>query len=433
MKNKTLILSIFIYLVSSCTVVDTELMELLSEIKSQNLELLTEVKSLQAKSDSLVNEIKKSAAKQEELLKKVSELQTELAKVLSQITSLNEKLTSQGADLEAIKAQLADLQKKYEGILVQLEQLQKLSQILAEIEKLKGQLVELDAKYQLVITSLAQNQQAIDALKSQVTTLQTQLALNLEKISQLTSQLGEQGADIEKILDEISELRSQCGEIKSLLEILVSGKNQIPTSGLIAWYPFNGSSNDQWTNKINPLETTAILTTSRSGENASAYQFNGQSFIDFGKNTQLTPKQISVSAWIKAKTIGNEFNTIIRARFYGYFLYLQPNGKAYVNLHDTGTNSFNEVVTSKSVNDDQWHHLVFTFSDKKLSLYLDGVLQQSVSTSFPDIVYGLTGVAIGKDGDADKWYFNGSIDDLAIWNRALTADEVSKIYKGEGF
>jgi peptidoglycan hydrolase CwlO-like protein len=207
----------------SCTVVDTELLELVLEIKNQNEELLTEVKSLQAKSDSLVNEIKKSAAKQEELLKKVTELQAELAKVLSQITSLNEKLTSQDADLDAIKAQLADLQKKYEGILVQLEHLQKLSQILAEIEKLKAQLTDLNGKYQVVINTLAQNQQALDALKSQVTTLQSQLTQNLEKISQLTSQLGEQGADIEKILNQIGELKASCESLASLLSDLLNG------------------------------------------------------------------------------------------------------------------------------------------------------------------------------------------------------------------
>ncbi|MCZ8159546.1 MAG: hypothetical protein O9275_02135, partial [Microcystis sp. LE19-196.1B] len=56
-----------------CTVVDTELLELVQEIKNQNQELLEEVKALQAKSDSLTNELKNSAAKQEEVLKKVTD------------------------------------------------------------------------------------------------------------------------------------------------------------------------------------------------------------------------------------------------------------------------------------------------------------------------------------------------------------------------
>jgi len=223
MVRLTLIVALLLITSISCTVVDNEFLELVLEIKNQNKELLDEVKSLQAKSDSLINELKKSAEKQEEVLKKVTELQAELAKLITQIGELNKLLDKQGTDLEAIKAQLADIQKKYEGILVQLEQLQKLSQILAEIEKLKGQLSELDQKYQVVLNSLAQNQQALDALKGQVSSLQTQLAQNLEKISQLTSQLGEQGADIEKILSQIGELKASCESLASLLSDLLNG------------------------------------------------------------------------------------------------------------------------------------------------------------------------------------------------------------------
>jgi hypothetical protein len=45
----------------------------------------------------------------------------------------------------------------------------------------------------------------------------------------------------------------------------------------------------------------------------------------------------------------------------------------------------------------------------------------------------LSGVAIGRDADVNIHYYNGLIDDFAIWNRALTAQEITKIYNGEKF
>jgi hypothetical protein len=129
-----------------------------------------------------------------------------------------------------VKDKLAELQTQYQGIVVQLQELQKLSQILAEIEKLKAQLKDLDAKYLVVINSLGQNQQALVALKSQVSLLQNQMAQNLIKISELTTLLAQQGVDIGKILAEIAELKKSTEEIKKSLEELLSGGPDLYTN-----------------------------------------------------------------------------------------------------------------------------------------------------------------------------------------------------------
>lgn len=466
---RKLIISIFILFGSgiSCTVVDTELMELVLEIKNQNEELLTEVKSLQSKSDSLVNEIKKSAAKQEELLKKVTELQTELAKVLSQITSLNEKLTSQDADLDAIKAQLADLQKKYEGILIQLEQLQKLSQILAEIEKLKDQLSDLDEKYQVVINTLIQNQQTLDTLKSQVTILQTQLAQTLEKISQLTSQLGEQGADIEKILAQIEELTANCEEIKKLLESLLKGKSPIPTSGLVLWLPFNGNANDESGNDNNGIVKGATLTSDRFENLNKSYRFRGYGFNDHiriptsenlknqtsfsfslyflledgalmnGNEGQGGPIQSGALLTREGDGIGtspgffSEIKILEGESRVGYF-FTEGCCAARTYQENLLQNTFGGF--SKN----EWYHLVVSSTADNYKIYVNGQLklEKSLSSNLNvlnnlDYYIGIFGWGSNKE---PFWYpFLGKIDDVAIWNRTLTADEVSKIYKGEGF
>lgn len=428
-----------------CTVVDSELLELVLEIKNQNLELLEEVKSLQSKSDSLVNELKNSAAKQEEVLKKVTDLQAELVKVLAQIGTLNEQLGAQNADLDEIKSQLADLQEKYQGILEQLEQLQKLSQILAEIEKLKGQLAELDGKYQVIQGSLTQNKEQLDALKGQVASLQAQLAENLTKISQLTSQLGEQGADIEKILAAIEELKKSCAEIKALLENQLSGKSPVPTNGLVGWWPFNGNANDESGNGNNGIPFNANLEKGRDESDKGSYKFNGiNSYISLPKqiNDGKTLSEFTISVWIKKFSskpgiiwsksgFWKEIVLSSNASDITSFFYAYPSPQAYYGITD-----------SKKLELNKWNFIVITQSDGILKIYINGELSKTnPGNSLVNWSQDTNGCSTGQNfigmgrycevSNVEPW--DGLLDELGFWNRALTADEISKIYKGEGF
>ncbi len=303
--------------------------------------------------------------------------------------------------------------------------------LLQEVEAMKGQLSLLDGKYQVILASLADNKKELEALKSQIDALKGLIAQQLIKIDQLSAQLTQQGVDIIKLSAEIAELKASCEELKDKIDELLAGRSPVPTYGLIAWYPFNGNANDESGNENNGTVSGAFLSADRLNDTNKAYTFNGASSITLGKNSNLAPKNISVSTWIRIQSLGNEQITILRARFSGYHLYIENNGKAYVNIHTSGNNG--NVVSQNRLDDQKWHNVVFSFFNQKLSLYIDGVLQQSDSDVGPEIVYQLTGVSIGKDGDADKWFFNGQIDDVAIWNRGLTTEEISKIYKGEKF
>ena len=413
--------------------VDPELIALIQEINDQNTALLDQVNSLQAKSDSLINELKKSDVKQAELIQRVTSLQSELAKVLTQMNAINQQLQKQGADLTAINALLADLQKKYEGILGQLTQLQRLSQILLELEALKKQLADLDSKYQVVTTTLGQNQQALDALKAQITALQAQMTQNLTKIDQLTTQLGEQGVDIDKLLAEIDALKKSTEELKAKIDEVLSGKSSVPTAGLVAWYPFNGNAIDESGKGNNGTVNGSILTNDRFGNSNKAYSFNGSSsFIDFGRNESLAPKQFTIAAWIRIGSQLSNLNMIIRARFYGYALHVNSNGQVVGEIFDN-VNTGHSLNSISRLNDGKWHLVVFSFDKKILSVSINGILEASKSTIGDSIFYGLSGVAIGRDADVNIHYYNGLIDDFAIWNRALTAQEITKIYNGEKF
>jgi predicted nucleic acid-binding Zn-ribbon protein len=222
MKNiSRLLIVLTLFLFNSCDQSNSQLFDLILEIKSQNDQLLNEVKTLQIKSDLLISELRASAAKQEELLAKVNDLQSQLSLVLTQIGLLNDKLKNQDSDLQLVKNQLADLQVKYKGIFDQLVDLQKLSQILGEIEKIKDQFKIMDKNFTLLSGSVGQNKVLLDALKTQITSVQGQLTENLSKVSQLTSKLDDQDADISSIITELDAIKIVVGELKVDLSGLI--------------------------------------------------------------------------------------------------------------------------------------------------------------------------------------------------------------------
>jgi hypothetical protein len=79
----------------------------------------------------------------------------------------------------------------------------------------------------------------------------------------------------------------------------------------------------------------------------------------------------------------------------------------------------------------KWHHLVYTHDGKTGKLYFNNQLKSSKNVAGNPIL--ATDLAIGRMNHPAFDAFQGEIDDLGVWNRALTAAEISKIYKGEKF
>src|SRR5204863_3232754 len=85
------------------------------------------------------------------------------------------------------------------------------------------------------------------------------------------------------------------------------------------------------------------------------------------------------------------------------------------------------------VNDGQWHHFV-AISDLDAvnfgtALYVDGA-QYSINATAPNLAANFKRVMIGENPDARGRYWNGLVDDVAIWNRVLTEPEISALYAG---
>jgi cell division protein FtsB len=299
--------------------------------------------------------------------------------------------------------------------------------LLQEVEAMKGTLALLDGKYQVILASLVDNKKELEALKSQIDALKAQIAQQLIKIDQLSAQLTQQGADLVKLSQEIKELKASCEELKDKIEELLQGRSPVPTNGLVAWYPFNGNASDESGNGNNGIVNGAILTTDRLNQTGSAYTFDGVD--DFISTQRNDLNNFTISFWYVINK-SQELSPLVDAHNGNFEIlanFLKPTFVKWVSLPSNYT--FLSLENPNEIN--KWYNLVCTYSSNKVQIYLNG----SLVKTFENVVFPRSNgnFFFGKSQSGTSQFLSGKMDDIAIWNRVLTADEISKIYKGEKF
>ncbi|MFZ4399493.1 MAG: LamG-like jellyroll fold domain-containing protein [Bacteroidales bacterium] len=188
-------------------------------------------------------------------------------------------------------------------------------------------------------------------------------------------------------------------------------------------YPFNGNANDASVNGLNASVIGAILTTDRSGNPNSAYYFNGTNNY-MTTNCNISEDSLTVSIWFKTNNAnGGIFGVGVGnmgASGNDRHLYLS-SGNIYARLYS------NEVINTSGYNyaDGNWHNLVYTYrrGDKPQQIWVDGLLRAQGSKNYSDFNWQ-DRIIIGFSNDIGN-YFQGSIDDIQIYNRSLSPSEIA--------
>ncbi len=237
---------------------------------------------------------------------------------------------------------------------------------------------------------------------------------------------------------EIFTRALSAGEILSIMQAGPAGKCKCvaPPSNMVAWYGFDqaGSTQNDLSTTNNPA--TAYNTTSVIGEVAGALQFNGASSYVEAPTTSaldLGTSDFSIDAWVRIASIDNYDVKVVMdkrdANYHGYHLYLYQ-GRIGVQLADGTYQNYGTDFNVTVPADNQWHLIAVTVvrnSTNGGTFYLDGVAvgsfdptghQGSLSSAVP-LDIGVRSLAQGGGG-----YFNGGIDELEIFNRALDSDEI---------
>lgn len=204
------------------------------------------------------------------------------------------------------------------------------------------------------------------------------------------------------------------------------------TTGLVGYWPFNGNANDESGNGNNGTVNGATLTTDRFGNVNSAYSFNGISNFISGVISNLDNTSVtSLSAWLKCNgdAGGLPYDMFFQYGHIGSHTFTYSYNFSN-NRFDLSSRCFPSPYFVEKDIANSWHHFVLTDYLGLINVYVDNVLVSTLSNNNNSNCYaGSNEFLIGGENDpSENQYFTGSIDDVRIYNRALTADEVSYLY-----
>lgn len=208
-------------------------------------------------------------------------------------------------------------------------------------------------------------------------------------------------------------------------------------AGLVNWWPGDGNADDIIGGEHGTLQNGATFATGMVGQ---AFSLDGvNDFVQVVDSLSLRPSTFTIDAWFKTSLIAGPTNPqFIVARsgpdgLHGYELATNYSDGVRTGVLRAGVlngNSYAEVFGTTNVADGQWHHAAFTYDGQTLRIYVDGQLQaQQQFTSGPGYVAG-DPLFIGNRQYAlcCKHLFQGLIDEVEVFNRALSASEIQAIY-----
>jgi hypothetical protein len=214
------------------------------------------------------------------------------------------------------------------------------------------------------------------------------------------------------------------------LKIVAQVPSYVPTNGLVGWWPFTGNANDSSGNGNNGTTGSGVtLTSDRFFSNNAAYDFNGSGNISLTSLPTTGAQDFTISGWVKTN------NTTVRK---GIACWGQDNPwqSTYFFVTNTGYLNFGFAYnggpqSSTFIADNQWHHVAVTCISGLIQLYLDGQPTATALQMNPNI--SGTNKALGANIDnSGSNNFNGALDDIGIWNRALTQQEITDLYNSCG-
>jgi len=242
---------------------------------------------------------------------------------------------------------------------------------------------------------------------------------------------------------------------------------EVSVANLMAQYKFNGNANDATANGNNGVLKTGpagaaptfptppadgtqlpVLVADRFGNANQAYGFDNGAYIEVPYKAALNPQAVTISAWVK-RVDNNANNYIVSLnRWTSYKFQLQDFGKPFLT-----------VATIKGISDkdsdsgivplNTWTHVVSSYVDGTMKFYINGALVKTYTdvtgamTAAPQNVNLCIGQQLPKDiynsaptgGQSKDYfqyysaaYFKGQLDDIRIYNRALSDAEVTSIY-----
>ncbi len=218
--------------------------------------------------------------------------------------------------------------------------------------------------------------------------------------------------------------------------------NASSTNGLVGYWPFDGrymlwssattsfaidaSGNDNNGALVGMNRTNAMV----AGKSGQALSFNGSTQYVNGDNTTLIGTgATSVCAWIKQSSFVGTMNAIVANTQFSF--YTRSTNKTLALTSNNGTTVV--LSATQAIVNGVWQFVCGTRNASgQASIYINGALSLAANRTSGTPTVSTSVTCIGAKGNGISNFFAGSIDDVRIYNRVLSAGEITQLYHATG-
>jgi hypothetical protein len=233
-----------------------------------------------------------------------------------------------------------------------------------------------------------------------------------------------------KVTDSVGTVTSEVATLS------LSRVNSGIWKGLVAYYPFSGNANDVSISNNNGVVESASLTEDKMGIANMAYQFNGSTSriaTQGEKNLPVGNSDFTLSVAVKvAQPISGDWRLLVANGSFDQFQFTLGDGslnerKLYMHYGGVGY----ELSPQLQWQDGKWYHLIFVRSGNLVSASRDGIQVGTAAVAGGNnATPGSRSLYFGRRSDgAHPWM--GALDQIRIYNRALSETEVQQLYNYE--
>jgi hypothetical protein len=213
----------------------------------------------------------------------------------------------------------------------------------------------------------------------------------------------------------------------------------VPTNGLVGWWPFTGNANDISGNGNNGTVNGATLTSDRFGNANQAYSFVSSNNNRIDISGISFESEFTISIWFQTNSYTQPVYPTV------FYFGLEGFGATYTRTIDLSIDNvncsppyvranlnYNFGAAGSLAPNYSWRLVTTKLSNSILYFYSDGVLIQSTPASKQNLkllASDISRIGCGNTASGNTTnFFNGKIDDIGIWNRALTQQEITQLY-----
>ena len=208
------------------------------------------------------------------------------------------------------------------------------------------------------------------------------------------------------------------------------------------WLPLTGHTKNKgvWnsTAEFYPSNTN-FITVDNSGKIGQCYAFNStatNSGIYHADGNYMADhinnKSFSICAWIQTTAT----DTCVISLSYGVRIYVGDSSHTYITLYNTSRTV--GCGAAMATNDGKWHHVcgIYNVDTNKIQFYVDGIMKNEVSytSGYTYASSWNNGLFVGRDPNNstvnDHYHYKGKMNDVRVYDHALSSIEVSEISKG---